>query len=466
MLWGDDDDDNDISRGGGGGGDAASQVPPLPFEYSIDIDQVSFDEFFDERSFATFPRRSSHFKGGDTLPPPSLAYATIHQNAAEETSAIRPFGRDYRSSSSHSSGKDDDSDDIVSLVLKANLLPQVEMQRNATTSFSWKMRNELLFSRDIPIFEDSEEAPFMEEGTTVVRVQGPTPESSPGQAPLGMSRRNHPEEHLRSLLTAEELRELSDDLDELLSRHISTTVTPRVAVDTFMESNARMGSSHVFYSDGSMIANESAPLPFSTAQELQQLLGGSIDVLESDVFGDEGDLVFALSDGPGDVDVNRRLDESISIGTCTTTPGTTARRRSSAQVLNALPLLRSSSLRRRGRRESGGDNSQPSSMTDTRRGTSLHVDNHDVVERQLVKALVALHATYLLTPRLLSAVMADEERHANNNNSNDSREVAEASLSQVALTQRLQRHLTGIMDLEAQAMHLLVQMESLRRRSK
>ena len=77
-----------------------------------------------------------------------------------------------------------------------------------------------------------------------------------------------------------------------------------------------------------------------------------------------------------------------------------------------------------------------------------------------------LQATYLLTPRLLGAVMADEERHAsnNNNNSNDSSEVAEAALSQVALTQRLQRHLTGIMDLEAQAMHLLVQMESLRRR--
>ena len=78
-----------------------------------------------------------------------------------------------------------------------------------------------------------------------------------------------------------------------------------------------------------------------------------------------------------------------------------------------------------------------------------------------------LQATYLLTPRLLGAVMADEERHASNNNnnsSNDSSEVAEAALSQVALTQRLQRHLTGIMDLEAQAMHLLVQMESLRRR--
>jgi hypothetical protein len=185
------------------------------------------------------------------------------------------------------------------------------------------------------------------------------------------------------------------------------------------------------------------------------MIEGTMDVHA--LFGDDDDLVFSPPPAPDGTTVNGGVREhrstplSVATSSLSTdgaavvrpTEGAHGTHRRSSMILNALPLGIVHSTKR---------------STQSRRlaakGSTPHFrSNKDAIERRLTKALCALQATYLLTPRLFGSVIADVERQAG---AGDGALDRGAPSSPSALSKRLERHLSGIMELEAHAMRLMV----------
>ncbi|CUG89724.1 Hypothetical protein, putative, partial [Bodo saltans] len=381
----------------------------LTMEMTIDPDLITFDDFFMHDGF-----------GDDVELEASAVVLVVH-----------------RSLTMMSLQSDDD---VLSAVLKANLQPATSMTRSksahrmeegASVSLAVAFPDDFDFSQvpsfDLDELEHEKEDRFQVSDIAMVRSIVSMRRAPPREDRVGVPLTTI-DRHTES---PDELDNLSDDLDELLARNLpalhSSAQQRGAPVDLFP-----MGyPPEVHHHDD--------------RAQLQDLLG-SIDLNALYFFDeDDDDIIFSPSSLPqnrGDNPSANPLNADTVGLQATSVQNSTAssdpRRRSS--TLNALPLSAVGSQRRK-----------------SHMGTDVLNGTRDVIERRLTKALCALQATYLLTPRLFGSVIADVERQGGTEDG-----AVDQTSSPSALSMRLERHLRGVMELEAHAMRLLVHWERLK----
>ncbi|CUE72685.1 transmembrane protein, putative, partial [Bodo saltans] len=404
----------------------------LPMEMTIDPELINFDNFF-----------SDDF--GDDAAMGGGSSAVVHVRSPQP------------------------DDDVLSSILRANLRPQ-KTKTNRFESFSARILPTAFVDDfdfdEVPSFEiDDEEisggilahhhhsAP-PEEDASLPKVKSIVSMRKP---PLAGSIETH-------AVSPDELSNLSDDLDDLLARNLPPAASPRPNIDLIMPllppnnlSNVvgAPKSNHDTTTEQQQLGRSSSlDFPFS-AEELQQLLTGTLDTHALVMMTTWCSRLFPVyADGSRrEMSALRRLAMSSTSATGAGAYGTSssppAGRRGS--TLNALPagIVRSSTSNRLRRKSS--------LATPAVTQEHFHGDR-DAIERRLTKAMCALQATYLLTPRLFGSVIADTEKRVFDV------EPGDRPSSPSALSKRLERHLSGIMELEAHAMRLLVHWEGMQKK--
>ncbi|CUG86626.1 Hypothetical protein, putative [Bodo saltans] len=402
----------------------------LPMEMSIDPEHVHFDNFF-----------SDEFGDEEALG----GSAIVHVRSPQP------------------------DDDVLSDILKANLYPAPSMynRKNSkgVSSLTQGPVPRLLPTEFDDEFDLDSEAsgdhqPLLDDTSSFVLATMTTQRILSTQRPSTIVRPH--------AVSPDELSNMSDDdLDAILARNLPQfAASPRLAasdidvsmrptITTTLHNNGGSGTATIGAGGGGLGNLSSFDLPL-TAVELQNLIDGTMDVHA--LFGDDDDLLLSPPTAAllqphavvvgGEEDVQKWTPVSMAMTTLSLTEpnnnNAAALPPRNNSVLNALPLgiVRRSSPQLRRRQQTSLSSADGARLKPSK----------DAVERRLTKALCALQATYLLTPRLFGSVIADVSRQTEDSLT----EEDTATQPQSALSRRLERHLTGIMELEAHAMKLLV----------